>query len=188
MKLTKEELDKWEASGDVKRMSHANIVKGIVNIKKVEETMSRSEYKNFRVLYEMELLIDDVYEITCAGFWAIVTDIVIRLKTAAPMKHFIFNECILQRVKKIIKPSEFSWWFLFWMVFVGALVRTLIGFGGWPGALLIGLVVALVKTIFKKRDDKIETVWDKLKIYALSTLLYVVIAFIISLCFTIMIS
>ena len=73
MKLTKEELDKWEASGEIKRMSHANIVKGIVNIKKVEQTMPRFEYKDFRVLYEMELLIDDVYEITCAGFWAIVT-------------------------------------------------------------------------------------------------------------------
>lgn len=30
MKLTKEELEKWEASGEIKRMSHSNIVKGIV--------------------------------------------------------------------------------------------------------------------------------------------------------------
>jgi hypothetical protein len=30
MKLTKEELEKWKASGEIKRMSHSNIVKGIV--------------------------------------------------------------------------------------------------------------------------------------------------------------
>ena len=74
------------------------------------------------------------------------------------------------------------------MIFVGALVRAFVGFGGWAGILLGGLVVALAKNIFKKRHDRIETVWDKLKIYALSTLLYVVIAFITSFCFFIMTS
>ena len=106
MKLTKEELEKWEASGEIKRMSHSNIVKGIVNMRHAKQFMADWEYKEFVLRYKKEYEIKDVYELTCAGFWNVVTDIVVRLREGSSINRFITNECVLKTTKRTLRKLE----------------------------------------------------------------------------------
>lgn len=106
MKLTKEELEKWEASGEIKRMSHSNIVKGIVNMRHAKQFMADWEYKEFVLRYKKEYEIKDVYELSYTGFWDVVTDIIVRLREGSSINRFITNECVLKTTKRTLRKLE----------------------------------------------------------------------------------
>lgn len=106
MKLTKEEFDKWEASGEIKRMSHSNIVKGIVNLKHAKQFMAYVEYKEFILRYKKEVETEDVYQLSCADFWDVVTYIVMRLRVGSSINRFITNEYVLKKTKRTLRKLE----------------------------------------------------------------------------------
>lgn len=174
MKLTKEELDKWEASGEIKRMSHANIVKGIVNIKHAKQFMSDAEYKEFVFKYKKECEIEDVYELTCAGFWNVATDIVIRLAQGAQVKRFITNDLVLQRMIKI-PTTAYSRWFWIWLCFVGTITNIFGELGCVIGSICLFIVVALTKRAFKRKSEHVLTKRERRKIYIFYTVLYILL-------------
>lgn len=120
MKLTKEEFEKWEESCEIKRMSHSNIAKAIVNMKHAKRFMADTEYKEFILRYKKEFEIEDVYELTCDGFWNVVMDIVIRLKQGSSINRFITNECVLKTAKKTLQKNET--YKPYYVVFLGNLI------------------------------------------------------------------
>lgn len=186
MKLTKEELEKWEESGEIKRISHKNIVKGVINLDKAKREMDKSEFKRFNILYESELMIDDVYDLTCAGFMATVMDIVIRLSQGTDICKFLSNECIIENMNTVLARSEYSHLFLLWLFFLAAIMRVVTGVGGAVGlcvySILAFSIAGFCKMYFKKKSATKLKKSQKLAIYGVASGIFLAISIVFAFC------